>query len=253
MGVVFRARRSTDGDTVALKILREELGEDELYRGRFQREARIASRIAHDHVVPVVDYGESSGHLYIAARHVRGLSLAERIASEGALSLRETLKLVSDLAGALDVLHAHGLVHRDVKPGNVLIAESGSAALTDFGLARQASDTVLTKTGAVVGTLDYLAPEVIQAAPATPSSDIYALGCLTYECLVGTPPFGGRRYVETLVAHVRDAPPDPKGLRDDLPENLCWGLLTALAKDPVDRPPTARAYARLLRASAKTG
>ena len=147
MGVVFRARREEDGESVALKILRDELAGDELYRRRFEREARIASELDNEHVVPVVDFGEASGRLYIAALYVRGVSLSSRIASQGALSLSEAVHLVSDLAGALEALNARGLVHRDVKPANVLVDERGAAALTDFGLARGTAETVLTKTG----------------------------------------------------------------------------------------------------------
>jgi serine/threonine protein kinase len=253
MGIVFRALRETDGESVALKILRDELAGDELYRRRFQREARIASELSHAHVVPVVDFGQASGRLYIAALYVRGVSLSERIASQGALSLTEALSLVSDLSGALEALHARRLVHRDVKPANVMIDERGAAALTDFGLARGSADTVLTKTGAVVGTLDYLAPELIRGQPAGHSSDLYALGCLLYECLAGAPPFAGKAYVETLLAHVRDEPRDLSELRADLPESVSWTVLKALEKDPAQRPPTATAYARLLRASAQAG
>jgi serine/threonine protein kinase len=252
MGFVFRARRENDDASVALKILRQELAEDELYRRRFEREARIASEVVHDHVVSVLDYGEASGRLYLAARFVRGVSLSERIASQGTLSASEALRLVNDLADALGALHERGLVHRDVKPANVMIQDDGAAALTDFGLARGIAETVLTKTGAVVGTVDYIAPELIRGQAASPSSDVYALGCLLYECLAGAPPFVDESYVETLVAHVRDEPPDLSAVRPDLPEGLRWTVLRALAKDPAERPASAKEYARLLRASAKT-
>jgi serine/threonine protein kinase len=253
MGIVFRARREANGESVALKILRDELAEDELYRRRFQREARIASELAHEHVVPVVDFGEASGRLYIAALYVAGISLSARIASQGSLSLAEALRLVNDLSGALEALHVRGLVHRDIKPANVMIDERGAAALTDFGLARGIAETVLTKTGMVVGTVDYLAPELIRGQQAASSSDVYALGCLLYECLAGAPPFAGKAFVETLLAHVRDEPRDLSELRPDLPESVSWAVLKALAKDPAQRPPTATAYAHLLRASAQTG
>jgi serine/threonine protein kinase len=253
MGVVFRARREEDGESVALKILRDELAGDELYRRRFEREARIASELANEHVVPVVDFGEASGRLYIAALYVRGVSLSSRIASQGALSLSEAVHLVSDLAGALEALNARGLVHRDVKPANVMVDERGAAALTDFGLARGTAETVLTKTGMVVGTVDYLAPELIRGEQAGHSSDVYALGCLVYECLAGAPPFADKAYVETLLAHVQEEPRELSDLRADLPESVSWTVLRALAKDPAERPATATAYARLLRASAKTG
>jgi serine/threonine protein kinase len=252
MGLVFRARRETDESSVALKVLRDELAEDELYRTRFQREARIAREVAHEHVVPVVDFGEASGRLYVATRLVRGVSLAQRIASEGTLSLPETMRLANDLAGALEALHSRGLIHRDVKPANVMLDESGRAALTDFGLARGIAETVLTKKGAVVGTVDYLAPELIRGEPASHSSDLYSLGCLLYECLVGTPPFAAESYVETLLAHVRDEPRNLTELRPDVAEGFSWTVVKALAKDPAQRPATATEYVRLLRASAKT-
>ena len=253
MGMVYRARRETDGESVALKILRDELAEDELYRRRFEREARIASEVVNEHVVPVVDFGEASGRLYIAALYVEGDSLAARISAQGALSLAEALRLASDLADALEALQARDLVHRDVKPANVIVDEGGAAALTDFGLARGVADTVLTKTGMVVGTVDYLAPELIRGEQASHASDVYALGCLLYECLAGAPPFAGNAFVETLIAHVRDEPRDLCDLRADLPESVSWTVLKALAKDPAQRPPTATEYARLLRASAQAG
>ena len=253
MGVVFQARRESDGAVVALKILRDELVDDELYRRRFGREARIASELAHDHVVPVLDWGEASGHLYLATRFVPGISLAERIASEGALSLAEVMSLTTDLADALEALRARRLVHRDVKPANVLLDERGAAALTDFGLARAIAETVLTRTGAVVGTVDYLAPELIRGEEPSHSSDIYALGCLVYECLSGAPPFADKPYVEALVAHVKDQPPDVREFVPELSENVAWAVLRALAKDPRQRPSTANEYARFLCASVKAG
>jgi serine/threonine protein kinase len=253
MGIVLRARREADETNVALKVLRDELAGDELYRRRFEREARIASELAHDNVVPVLDFGEASGRLYLAALYVRGVSLSERIASGGTLSLAEALRLVSDLSSALEALHARGLVHRDIKPANVMVDERGSAALTDFGLARGVADTVLTRTGVVVGTVDYLAPELIRGQQAGHSTDIYALGCLLYECLAGAPPYADKAYVETLLAHVRDEPPDLSELRPDLPVGFSWAVQKALAKDPEQRPETATAYARLLRVSAQTG
>jgi serine/threonine-protein kinase len=251
MGVVFRARREGNGEVVALKVLRDELAGDELYRRRFEREARIASEIAHEHIVPVVDFGQASGRLYLAALYVAGIPLSERIASPAPISLAEALSLVNQLAGALEAIHARGLVHRDVKPANVIVGEDGTAALTDFGLARGIAETVLTKPGTVVGTVEYLAPELIRGEPPSATSDVYALGCLFYECLAGAPPFAGKGLVETLLAHVREEPPELTKIRPELPEDTCWAALRALAKDPEERPPTAKTYARLLRASAR--
>jgi serine/threonine-protein kinase len=251
MGVVFRATRD-DGERVALKILRGELAGDELYRHRFQREARIGSELVNEHIVPVVDFGEARGRLYLAALYVPGTALSAHIASQGALSVAEAVRIVSHLADALEALHAGGLVHRDIKPANVIIDERKNAVLTDFGLARGVADTVLTRTGAVVGTVDYLAPELIRGQPAEHASDVYALACLTYECLAGAPPFAGKPFVETLLAHVRDEPRDLSDVRADLPESICWTVEKALAKDPAHRP-TAKEYTRLLRASAQAG
>jgi serine/threonine protein kinase len=252
MGIVFRARREPDGESVAVKILRDELAGDQLYRHRFEREARIASEVSHEHIVPVVDFGEATGRLYIASLYVVGEPLSARIASLGTLSLAESLRIVRAIAGALDALNARGVVHRDVKPANVMVSESGVVALTDFGLARGIAETVLTKSGAVVGTVDYLAPELIRGRPASHASDVYALGCVLYECLTGAPPFAGRPYVEALLAHVRDEPPSLTVERADLPPSVSWAVLKALAKDPADRPPTASAYVQMVRASTRS-
>jgi serine/threonine protein kinase len=252
VGIVFHARREPSGEEVAVKILRDELAGDALYRRRFEREARIASEVTHEHIVPVVDFGETSGRLYIASVYVASDPLSARIASQKRLSLKESMGVARDLAGALQALNIRGLVHRDVKPANVLVTADGDAALTDFGLARSTAETVLTKTGVAVGTVDYLAPEIIRGETATHASDVYALGCVVYECLTGAPPFAGKPYVEALIAHVRDEPTGLPEVRTDLSESLSWAVLKALAKDPRDRPPTAQAYARLLRASARS-
>jgi serine/threonine protein kinase len=253
MGIVYLARRKSESESVALKVLRNELADDELYRRRFQREARIASELDHEHVVPVIDFGEASGRLYLASRYVEGVSLSERIVEEGPLSLQELVRLAIELSGALDALHTRGLVHRDVKPANVMLDEFGAAGLTDFGLARGEADTVLTKTGFVVGTVDYLAPEMIRGQQASTASDVYAFGCLLYECLAGAPPFAGRSFADTLVAHVGHEPPDLEEHRGDLPEPVSWAIARALAKDPSERPGTATAYARVVAASAESG
>jgi len=247
MGIVFRASRE-DGSVVALKVLRPELSGDEGYRRRFEREGRIASSLTHPHLVEVVDAGEADGWSYLASRFVPGESLAERLERDGPLPVETVVQIAGEVGTALDTLHASDLVHRDVKPSNVMLAQRG-AELTDFGVARATADSVLTAPGRVVGTLDYLAPEVIRGEPAQPPADVYALGCLLYECLTGAPPFGSRPFAEAAVAHVSEDPPDPS--RRDLPRQLWTALRHGLAKDPADRPPTATAYALMLRVSAK--
>jgi serine/threonine protein kinase len=251
VGIVFRAVHEPDGQVVALKVLRAELASDETYRRRFAREGRIAGILSHPHLVEVVDAGEADDHTYLAARYVDGRSLAEAL-EEGALPLSAVLRVTAEIATALDTLHREGLVHRDVKPSNIMLDASGSSFLTDFGVAKGAAATVLTKPGRVVGTLDYLAPEVIKGAPAGPPADIYGLGCVAYECIAGRPPFAGGSFVETTLAILEGEPPEPSAGRDDLPPGLSFAVLQALAKSPADRPPTAAAYALMLRISARS-
>lgn len=251
MGIVFRASHD-DGSVVALKILRPELSGDGAYRRRFEREGRIASSLTHPHLVEVVDAGETDGWAYLASRYVPGESLAQRLDRDGPLPVEDVVQIAGEVGTALDTLHASDLVHRDVKPSNVMLAATG-AELTDFGVARATADSVLTAPGRVVGTVDYLAPEVIRGETAEPPADVYALGCLLYECIAGTPPFGTRPLAEAAVAHVSEEPPDPSPARRDLPRQFWTALRHGLAKDPADRPPTATAYAFMLRVSAKTG
>jgi serine/threonine-protein kinase len=182
---------------------------------------------------------------------VVGRSLAELIAADGPLGLSALIRTTSEIATALDTLHREGLVHRDVKPANIMVDETGASFLTDFGLAKDDAATVLTRPGRVVGTLDYLAPEVIKGEAAGPAADIYALGCVTYECITGRPPFGGVGFVDAALASIQDEPDDPCAGRDDLPGALSFAVLQALAKSPSDRPPTAAAYALMLRISAR--
>ncbi len=245
MGVVFRAVREPEGDEVALKVLRAELSADETFRRRFVHEARAAGEVRHKHLVPITDAGEAEGRPYLAVAFVRGRTLEDRL-SEGPLAMDELVRVVAHVASGLDALHAGGIVHRDVKPSNVIIDETGSANLTDFGLAKGRAYTVLTKPGMVMGTLDYLAPEMLRGAEATPASDIYALGCLTYECTAGRAPFADKSMFDLASAHLNVEPPDPCADRSDAPEGLSWAILQALAKDPTKRPPTATAYAHLI-------
>ena len=250
MGVVYLAVREADSSAVALKVLRPDLADDRVYRKRFEREGKVASRLSHPHLVPVVDVGEEAGLLYIAGRFVEGLSLREWLDEQGPLPSDELTSIVGGVASGLDELHRQGIVHRDVKPANVMLDIEGSAFLTDFGLARSAAHTVLTKTGHVVGTPEYLAPEVIRGVRARPASDVYALGCLAYACACGKTPFAGRTLADTCLAHLKEEPADPRSTRPELPDTFAWALLTALAKEPAGRPETATAYAQLLRSSA---
>jgi serine/threonine-protein kinase len=251
MGIVYRAVQEPDGRVVALKVLRSELSGDPTYRRRFSRECRIASTIAHRHLVPVVGAGESDGRPYLASEYVEGRTLAELLAADGPLPPAAVVRLAAEIATGLDTLHGERLVHRDVKPSNIIVSTAGTAYLTDFGVARSAAATVLTTPGHVVGTLEYLAPEVIRGSTAAPAADVYSLGCVVYECLVGAPPHTGRTFVEVTLAILEADPADPCASRPELPPQLCDVVLQALAKHPAERPPTATAYALMLRVSAR--
>ena len=193
----------------------------------------------------ILEVGEEHGNPYLVLEYVPGGSLAERL-EHGPLPLEEMLGVVSSMAAGLDALHRGGIVHRDVKPSNVMFREDGSAALTDFGLAKGMAHTVLTRPGQVLGTLDYLAPELVRGGDATPASDIYALGCVAFECVAGRPPFADRSLFGVGTAHLEDEPPEPPA-----PPEVSRALVLALAKDPAARPPTATMYAHLLRAAAR--
>jgi eukaryotic-like serine/threonine-protein kinase len=232
-GVVYRA---TDGERdVALKVLRDP---DPVAQARLAREARIAAEIESRHLVRILEVGDDW-----LAMPLYPSSLAAILP----LTVPGTVKMAAQLAQALDALHARGLVHRDVKPSNVLLDDAGDAVLTDFGLARGADSTQLTRDGQIVGTLHYLAPELIEGDPASPASDIYALGCLLYACVTGAPPFTGTE-AELAYAHLAEPPPKPAGVPDD----LVLALLTALEKEPAARPTTGTALARMLHLAGTT-
>ena len=241
LGLVYEAL-GEDGATVAVKVLRPERAGDAAARARFVREARLAARIASRHVVPVLEVGES---FLVLPFYPRG-SLAQRLRERGKLGLDQTVRLAAELGRGLDVLHEHGILHRDVKPSNVLLADDGTAALADFGLARASDSTRITHDGQLVGTPHYLAPELIEGAEATRASDLYALGCLLYECVAGEPPFTGSRPAEIGFAHLTETPPDPRERRPELSGEVALALVAALEKDPQARPTSGTALARML-------
>ncbi len=249
MGWVFLAVREVDRERVALKVMRQRLLGDEPSRRRFLREAGAAAQIRHEHLVPVLDAGEADGRPYLVMRHVDGRTVEQRIAEAGPLPIPDVSRLVAETAAALAAVHRHGLVHRDVKTSNVMLARDGAAALTDFGLAKGAGYSTVTTPGQMLGTLDYLAPELIRGEPATPSSDLYALGCVAFECISGQPPFAGRGMFALGMAHLDEAPGDPCAQRPDAPPGYGPAIVRALAKDPAARPPSPMAFARLLQAA----
>ena len=210
MGVVYRATDLSLERPVALKLVAPELAEDERFRARFFREPRLAASLDHPNVIPIYEAGEHEGQLYLAMRFVDGSDLKTVLEREGKLTPERTVEVLGQVAGALDAAHRRALVHRDVKPANVLIDGEGHVYLTDFGITKQLGGAS-TDTGRMVGTLDYLAPEQIRGEPVDGRTDVYALGCLLYECLAGAPPFRRATEAETLWAHMQEEPPPLDG------------------------------------------
>jgi serine/threonine-protein kinase len=218
-----------------------ELAHDERFRERFLRESQLAASLDHPNVVPVYDADEADGVLYIAMRYVEGTDLRELLRSEGPLEPRRAVAIVGQAAAGLDAAHRRGLVHRDVKPGNILIGEDDHVYVSDFGLTKQASSqSGLTATGQLVGTVDYIAPEQIQGEPVDGRSDVYSLTCVLYETLVGAKPFEKDTEVATIWAHIQDPPPAPSSVCPELPRGLDAVIARGMAKRPDERFATCR-------------
>jgi serine/threonine protein kinase len=251
MGRVYKAA-GADGQPVAIKIVKGEMAGDEIFLKRFKREAEIAQRIKHPNVVSVIETGDFEGLPWAAQAFISGGSLEQRLDRWGALDLHQVIALFTQVAGGLDVLHENGLIHRDLKPGNILIDDRGKPFIADFGLAKdhQNEGTVLTRPGQALGSMDYMAPEQIRGEEVTAQSDVYALGCVMIECLSGQPPFADRQGMRILWAHLQEDPPDPAAGRDDVPPDVGWAVTRALEKEPEKRPPTATAYAHMVRIAA---
>jgi serine/threonine protein kinase len=252
MGRVYRATDS-GGAEAAVKIVKAELARDPIFRRRFDREAKVAQRVDHPHVVPVIEAGEQDGIPYLAQVFISGGSLEDRIKRDGPLPLPETVRICTAVASGLDALHTEGLIHRDVKPANILLNDEGTPYIADFGLAKDRDASVLTKAGQALGSMDYMAPEQIRGEEVSAQSDVYALGCVMYECLAGKPPFADRQGMRILWAHLQEEPPDPLADRSDVPADVGWALRQALEKEPSERPPTATAYAGMVRIAAGGG
>ena len=236
MGVVYPAHDPSLERPVALKLIAPELVQDEEFRRRFLREPKLAAALDHPNVIPIYEAGEHEGQLYLAMRYVKGTDMRALLDREGKLSPERTIEVLAQIAGALDAAHERGLVHRDVKPANVLLDEAGHPYLTDFGITKPAGGDS-TDTGQVVGTLDYLAPEQIRGEEVDGRTDCYALACVLYECLAGAPPFRRRTEAETLWAHMQGEAPPLRGR----PE-LNRVLARALAKERDARYPSCGAF-----------
>ncbi|MEV8531716.1 serine/threonine-protein kinase [Streptomyces sp. NPDC051211] len=257
MAVVYKATDLRLDRTVALKLLAPELARNDTFRKRFVHESKVAAAIDHPHIVPVFEAGETEGLLYIAMRYVAGLDLRALLDRTGPLPVDTAARIAGQVASALDAAHDHDLVHRDVKPGNILIAEGTDSDhpehvyLTDFGLTKKSlSLTGFTGVGQFVGTLDYVAPEQISGKPVDGRCDVYSLGCVVYETLAGGPPFQRDDDMALLWAHQYDPPPPLTSRRPGLPPALDGVLARALAKSPEDRWPTCLEFAGALRRAA---
>ncbi len=247
MGLVYRARQRRPDRVVAIKVIAPELAANPDFRARFEQESATAAEIEHPNVIPVYEVGEDDGLLFIAMRFVQGVDLGGLLRQTGRLPPQRAAHLISQVADALDAAHARGLVHRDIKPGNILVAAADHVYLTDFGLTKRASDSGgMTKTGMFVGTVDYIAPEQVEGRRVDARTDVYALGCVTYEVLSGTVPFPRDSDIAKIFAHVNDPPPPLR----DIPPPLAAAVSRAMAKRPADRFQSAGDFGRAVSAGA---
>ena len=239
MGAVYLAEEVASGHPVALKLLAPELARDERFRQRFLRESQVALSLDHPHVVPTVAAGEEDGQLYLAMAHVEGPDLRQLLRREQTLDPERALEVITQAGSGLDAAHEAGLVHRDVKPGNILIAEDSDGEhvyVCDFGLARHVSSvSSLTGERGFVGTIDYVPPEQIEGGTIDARADVYSLGCVLYECLAGERPFDRQSELAVVFAHLNEPPPRLSDLRPELPNAFDGVFATALAKSPDDR------------------
>jgi len=241
MGEVWQATDLVIERTVAIKILKDEYLGDPGFLERFRAEARHAALVNHEGIANVYDYGEEDGSAFLVMELVPGEALSALIERERALPVDKVLDIVAQTAAALHAAHTAGLVHRDIKPGNLLITPDGRVKITDFGIARIADQVPLTATGQVMGTVQYLSPEQASGKPASPSTDIYSLGIVAYEALAGKRPFTGESQVAIAMAQINDAPPE---LPPSIPEPVRNLVLSCIAKNPKNRPATAQHLAR---------
>jgi serine/threonine protein kinase len=248
MSSVYRARDRLLERLVALKVLHPHYSEDEEYVERFRREARSVAQLSHPHIVTVIDRGEDGGQQFIVFEYIDGENLKQLLGRTGPLPPRRALELAIEVADALAFAHDHGLIHRDVKPQNVLVSPEGDAKVTDFGIARSLDvEHGVTQTGTVLGTSNYLSPEQASGKPTTPSTDVYSLGVVVYELLTGDVPFPGDNFVAVAMKHLNELPPDLLEQRPDIPIRVAAAVDRALEKDPARRFPTMDQFARELR------
>jgi serine/threonine-protein kinase len=249
MGQVWRARDRQTNRVVALKVLPERSAEDEEPRERFRRECEAVAQLTEPHVIPIHDFGDMDGRLFLNMRLVDGTDLRTLIKQEGALTPTRAVAIITQVAGALQAAHDVGLVHRDVKPSNILVSDNDFAYLIDFGIAHASGDHTLTRAGETIGTAAYMAPEAIGAAVKTHARvDVYAQACVLHECLTGKPPFSSDMGIQGMIAHhLHTPPPRPSASVPDVPTALDAVIAKGMAKDPDERYPTVRDLATAAR------
>jgi serine/threonine protein kinase len=248
MSSVYKARDRLLERNVALKVLHPHYSDDAEYVERFRREARSVAQLSHPHIVTVIDRGEDGGQQFIVFEFIDGENLKQLIGRIGPLPVRRAVELALEIADALAFAHDHGLVHRDVKPQNVLLTPDGDAKVTDFGIARSLDvEEGVTQTGTVLGTSNYLSPEQASGQPVTPATDVYSLGVVLYELLTGDVPFPGENFVAVAMKHINEPPPDLIERRPDVPLRLVAAVERALEKDPSRRFQSMGEFAAELR------
>ena len=244
MSTVYRAHDSLLERNVALKVLHQQYNEDDDFVERFKREARSVAQLQHPNIVTVIDRGEEAGRQYIVFEFIDGENLKELVVRKGRLDLRDALEISLEVARGLAFAHDHGLVHRDVKPQNVLLNGDGDAKVTDFGIARSLDvDHGVTQTGTILGTSNYIAPEQASGQPVDAHTDVYSLGIVLYEMLTGELPFPGESFVAIAMKHIQEPSPNVLDVRGDIPLRVAEMIDRALEKDPEHRFPTMGAFA----------
>jgi serine/threonine-protein kinase len=250
MGEVYRAYDTTKDRTVAVKLLRAEMAADPQFQARFRRESRVAARLQEPHVIPVHDFGDIDGVLYIDMRLVEGASLKDELRRIGPLAPSRAASIIAQVAAALDAAHADGLVHRDIKPENVLLTADDFAYLVDFGIAHVGGDSSVTSTGMVIGSSAYMAAERFSGGPVGPSSDVYSLTCLLYETLTGRPPYEAADLRQMMSAHMFAAPPRPSIMARGVNRAFDDVIAKGMAKQPEARFSSAGELAKAATAAA---